>query len=110
VVAGSDGFTGEMLRLAGASNAVSSGSRYPTLGIEQVLSLDPDVIIDATGAATHEGEGFSGDLPGWRELRAVKQRRLVNVRDERVLRPGPRIAGGLAVLARALHPNLEIPG
>jgi cobalamin transport system substrate-binding protein len=109
VVAGTEGFAGEMLQLAGARNAVASGTRYPTLGIEQVIALDPDVVIDASGAATHEGEGFSGDLPGWRELRAVKQAKLLHVRDERVLRPGPRIAQGLAVLAHALHPEAPIP-
>jgi iron complex transport system substrate-binding protein len=108
VVAGSAGFPGEMLLLAGARNAVLSGSRYPALGIEQVLALDPDLIIDATGAATHEGEGFSADLPGWRELRAVKHAKLIRVRDERVLRPGPRVAQGLAVLARAIHPEARI--
>lgn len=108
VVAGSDGFAGEMLAQAGASNAVTSGSRYPTLGIEQVLALNPDVVIDATGAATHEGEGFSAELPGWRELPAVRQGKLVRIRDERVLRPGPRIAGGLIALARALHPGVDL--
>ncbi len=110
VVAGSDGFAGEMLQQAGAINAVTSGTRYPTLGIEQVLALNPDVVIDATGAAKHDGEGFSGDLPGWRDLPAIKQRKLVRVRDERVLRPGPRVAGGLIVLARALHPEVELRG
>lgn len=110
VVAGSDGFAGEMLELAGAVNAVTSGTRYPTLGIERVLALNPDVVVDATGAATHEGEGFSADLPGWRDVPAVRKGKLVHVRDERVLRPGPRVAGGLIVLARALHPELELEG
>jgi iron complex transport system substrate-binding protein len=109
VAAGTEGFAGEVLRLAGARNAVSSGTRYPTLAIEQVLALDPDVVIDATGAATHDGEGFSGELPGWRELRAVKRGKLIHVRDERVLRPGPRVAEGLAALARLLHPQVQIP-
>jgi len=108
VVAGSEGFAGEMLEQAGAKNAVSSGTRYPTLGIEHVLALDPDVVVDATGAATHEGEGFSAELPGWRELRAVQRGKLIRIRDERVLRPGPRVAGGLLVLARTLHPELAI--
>ena len=108
VVAGSDGFAGEMLVQAGAVNAVTSGTRYPTLGIEQVLALNPDVVVDATGAATHEGEGFSADLPGWRDLPAVKRGRLVRIRDERVLRPGPRVAGGLVVLAHAIHPEVEL--
>jgi iron complex transport system substrate-binding protein len=110
VVAGSEGFAGEMLVHAGGTNAVSSPARYPTLGIEQVMALNPDVVIDATGAASHEGEGFSADLPGWRDVPAIRRGRLVRIRDERVLRPGPRVGGGLLVLARALHPELKLAG
>lgn len=105
VAAGRDGFPDEMLRLAGAENVVT-GPRYPTLGVEQLLALDPDVVIDATGAAGHDGDGVSVGLPGWSELRAVRAGRLVALRDDRVLRPGPRIGEGLEVLARAIHPEL----
>jgi iron complex transport system substrate-binding protein len=110
VVAGSGGFPHELLTLAGADNVVTTaGARYPTLGIERVLALDPDVIVDATGVAKHDTESVEVGLPGWAELRAIKLGRLVAVRDDRVLRPGPRIAEGLEVLARALHPGLEVP-
>jgi iron complex transport system substrate-binding protein len=110
VVAGSGGFPHELLTLAGADNVVTTaGARYPTLGIERVLTLDPDVIVDATGVAKHDTESVELSLPGWRELRALKTGRLVAVRDDRVLRPGPRIAQGLEVLARALHPGIVVP-
>jgi iron complex transport system substrate-binding protein len=112
VAAGHGGFPHEMLTLAGAENAIGAeGTRYPTLGIERVLALDPDVIIDATGAPGHasENEAVHASRPGWKELRAVRAGRLVTIRDDRALRPGPRIAEGLEVLARALHPGLEIP-
>jgi iron complex transport system substrate-binding protein len=110
VVAGIGGFPHEMLTLAGADNVVTTaGARYPTLGIERLLALDPDVIVDATGVAKHDTESVEATLPGWAELRAIQNGRLVAVRDDRVLRPGPRIAQGLEVLVRALHPGLEIP-
>lgn len=105
VAAGRGGFPDEMLRRAGATNVVS-GERYPTLGVERVLALDPDVVIDATGAEGHsDGDGLTKGLPGWSELRALKDGKLITVRDERVLRPGPRVGEGLVVLARALHPK-----
>jgi iron complex transport system substrate-binding protein len=107
VVAGRGGFADEVLRLAGAENAVTAG-RYPTLGIEQVIALDPDVLVDATGASGHAGETVNKDTTGFRELRAVKEDRLISVRDDRVLRPGPRIGEGLMVLARALHPGISL--
>ncbi|MEZ4222096.1 MAG: helical backbone metal receptor [Polyangiaceae bacterium] len=107
VVAGKGGFADEILRLSGARNVVS-GPRYPTIGIEQLLALDPDVLIDATGASGHEGETVNATTPGFRELRAVKNQRLISLHDDRVLRPGPRIGEGLVVLAHALHPGIQL--
>lgn len=112
VVAGPGGFPDQILRLAGARNVVTKGTRYPTMGVERVLALDPDVVIDATRANGSEGTGGGGvraDAPGWKDLRALKQGHLIRITDDRVLRPGPRIAAGLAVLARALHPEAKIP-
>ncbi len=111
VVGGPGGFPSEILRLAGAKNVVTHGTRYPTLGVERVLALDPDVVVDLTRADGAEGAGggVSADAPGWKDLRAIKQGHLIRVTDDRVLRPGPRIADGLAVLARALHPEAKIP-
>ncbi|MCA9596719.1 MAG: ABC transporter substrate-binding protein [Myxococcales bacterium] len=108
VVAGRGGFPNEMLTLAGADNVVTS-ERYPTLGVERVLALDPDVVIDTTGVAGHKTEQLHADLPGWKELRAIKEHHLVVIDDERVMRPGPRVGQGLVVLAKALHPKVSIP-
>jgi cobalamin transport system substrate-binding protein len=109
VVAGPGGFPDELLRLAGAVNVVKTGPRFPTIGVEELLALDPDVIVDTTGMGGGHTHGVDPQAPGWKELRAVNDGRLVRLTDERVLRPGPRIAEGLAVLARALHPGAKIP-
>jgi len=110
VVAGGGSFPDEMLRLAGAENAITGEKqRFPTLGIERVLALDPDVVLDATGGAMREGISISPDLPGWSEARAVREGRLIVVSDDRILRPGPRVGQGLALLARSLHPGAPLP-
>ncbi|MBK7578638.1 MAG: ABC transporter substrate-binding protein [Myxococcales bacterium] len=110
VVAAPGSFPDEMLTLAGADNViVGERTRFPTLGIERVLALDPDVVVDSTGGAMREGISITKDLPGWTEVRAVREGHLVVVSDDRVLRPGPRVGQGLAVLARALHPGVVIP-
>lgn len=110
VVAGPGSFPDEMLRLAGADNVIGGEkNRFPTLGIERVLALDPDVVLDATGGAMREGISISKELPGWSEVRAVREGQLVVVSDDRVLRPGPRVGQGLALLARALHKGAPIP-
>jgi iron complex transport system substrate-binding protein len=110
VAAGPGSFPDEMLRLAGADNVITGEkNRFPTLGIERVLSLNPDVVVDATGGAMREGISITEDLPGWRDLRAVREGRLVVISDDRVLRPGPRVGAGLSILARALHPEAKLP-
>jgi iron complex transport system substrate-binding protein len=62
-----------------------------------------------TGTPGEQGDGIRRDDPGWRELDAVRDGRVVAIHDEAVLRPGPRIGEGLAVLARALHPAVGVP-
>jgi iron complex transport system substrate-binding protein len=109
VVAGPTSFADEMLRGAGGENVVTEGGGYPTLGMERILALAPDVIVDASMQESR-GEGrITKETPGWRELAAVKAGRVEALRDEAVLRPGPRVAEGMAVLARALHPGLMLP-
>jgi iron complex transport system substrate-binding protein len=109
VVAGPRSFPDEMIALANGENVVKSGGAYPTLGAERLLTLSPDVVINAAMAPGTSGDGIGKDDPGWRELAAVRNGSVVALRDEAVLRPGPRIGEGLATLARAMHPRAAVP-
>lgn len=108
VVAGPGGFADEMIRLAGGQNAVDearSRVAYPQLSLEQVLAIDPDLILDATAMG---GGDASGPGSAWSGVRAVRERKVVTLRGEAVLRPGPRVAEGATELARAIHPGIAI--
>lgn len=109
VVAGPASFGDEMIRRAGGTNAITEGGGYPTLGLERVMTVDPDVIVNAAMAEAHGHERLGPDTPGWGRVRAVRERHVVAVTDESVLRPGPRASEGLATLARALHPDVALP-
>jgi iron complex transport system substrate-binding protein len=109
VVAGPHAFADDLLRHAGAVNVVTEGGSWPMLGFERVVALDPDVILDVSVAESGGVTHITRDAQGWSGVRAVREGRVVPIGDERVLRPGPRIAEGLAVLARALHPDAAIP-
>ncbi|HQY60423.1 MAG: ABC transporter substrate-binding protein [Myxococcales bacterium] len=100
VAAGSRSFPDEMLALAGLDNACSSRERYPTIELERVLAMDPDVVLDASMEGD-DASYFSG--AGWRRARAVRERRVLRVTDVDVLRPGPSLANGVATLARMVH-------
>ena len=104
VAASDDCFPGELLALAGAENPVKGPSKYPKLGAEGLLALDPDVIIDASSMANGESARDPRLIvPGFGELRAVREGRLRNLASTASLRPGPRLGEGLRELARLVH-------
>lgn len=108
VAAGPGSFPDEMLSLAGADNAIRQGTRYPLLGMETVLGVAPEVVVDAAVAEGHGRERIRPDSPGWGELEAVKKGRIIAIEDDAVLRPGPRVADGVARLAASLHPDVKL--
>ena len=86
---------------------VDKGGPYPTLDLERLLALDPEVILDgASDMSAGSGPSRIAALqsaPGWKELRAVRENRVRQVDASTALRPGPRIGQGLIAMARALH-------
>lgn len=108
VVAGPDGFPNEVIRLAGGENVIETGGTYPMVNFERLLALDPDIVVDATFRSPDSG-ALDIDDPGWAELTAVRKKRVVALQEDVLLRPGPRIADGVDVLARTLHPEATIP-
>jgi cobalamin transport system substrate-binding protein len=108
-VAGPSSFADEMIAKAGAENVVRAGGAYPTLGVESVLALDPDVVVNAAVAESHGLAALSKETPGWSRVRAAAEGKVVGLADEAALRPGPRVADGLAALARAIHPGIVLP-
>jgi iron complex transport system substrate-binding protein len=107
-VAGPSSFADEMIRRAGGKNAVEQGGGYPTLNVEEVLRLDPDVVVNAAIAETMGKHRLGKETPGWARVRAVRDDRVVPIGDESVLRPGPRVGDGVAHLAHAIHPDAKI--
>jgi iron complex transport system substrate-binding protein len=110
VATGPKDFIDEMIRGAGGVNALAVGASWQTLGFERIVDLDPDVVVDASSAnGGAVGTRIRPDAPGWSQVRAVREGHVIALGDPRVLRPGPRVAEGLAVLARALHPRAAVP-
>jgi iron complex transport system substrate-binding protein len=107
-VAGPGSFVDELLTLAGGRNVVRSGPRWPTLALEAVLELAPEVVLDLTSM---EGHGTLRDAwRGYTAIPAVRDGRVVRLDDPMLMRPGPRVGEALAVYARAIHPGLVVRG
>ncbi len=107
VAAGTGSFPDEMLTLAGLTNACVSRERYPTLEVERVLAMDPDLVLDASMEG-QDATYFS--QAGWPRARAVRERRVLRVTETDVLRPGPSFAQGVLTLARLAHAGAALPG
>lgn len=101
VAAGRDTFGDELLTLAGLQNALGDGAgHYPVLDMEQVLSMDPAMIIDVSiGPEESEVQRFWARFDS---LEAVRSGRVVHIDDPVMMRPGPRLPGALELLGEAV--------
>jgi len=72
---------------------------------EQLILKNPDIILlgDAQWGTTPE---MVAARPGWGDIKAVREGKVIPFNDDLVSRPGPRLVDGLEELARAIHPEL----
>ena len=104
-VAGTDTFINELIELAGGVNAIGPTiNKYPPIGAEQIITLAPDVIIDADYNSSREItlKYFNrfGNVP------AVRNERIYEIQDDTVSRLGPRIDEAVESIAKCLRPEL----
>jgi iron complex transport system substrate-binding protein len=103
---GPNTFLTQLIRLAdGRSIGESLTSDYAQIGLETLLTQNPDIILlgDAAYGTTAEQVATRA---GWSELKAVKDNQIFAFDDNLVSRPGPRLVDGLEVLAKLLHPDI----
>ena len=75
----------------------ASGVRYPKISLEEVLRAQPEVILDLSFSARQSIEPWNSvDVP------AVKNKRVVPLRDAFLLAPSPRVKEALDTLAKAI--------
>jgi len=100
---GPDSFIGAMLARAGGEDIIPAAlGDFPRISPELVIERDPQVILGVTREE-------AARRPGWAPISAVRAGRvdmLTPAERDLVTRPGPRLAQGLRVLARRLHPEV----
>jgi len=99
VAAGTGSWVDELLAVTGGENVLAAaGVRYPKISAEEVLRARPDVILDLSYAAKDGVAAWSAlDIP------AVAAHHVVGLFDPLLIRPTPRVAEALALLARSLQ-------
>jgi iron complex transport system substrate-binding protein len=91
----------EMLRLAGAKNAIGGFSGYRPITAEAVAAAAPDVIVvPARGLASIGGVPGLLALPGLAQTPAGRAGRVVAIDDQLLLSFGPRTAEAVRALRR----------
>lgn len=103
--AGKGTFITQLIDRAGGYNIASELEGYPQMSLEQVVAADPAFIIlgDARYGITPES---IAQRPGWENLSAVKNGKVLPFNDDLVSRPGPRLVDALEELAKLLRPEL----
>lgn len=103
-----ESFVADMVALAGGEPITTSDPAVFSIPLEELVTADPEVIV--VGDANYGVcPADVAARPGWGDMTAVVNGDIRPVDDVPVTRPGPRLAQGLASLARAIHPELELP-
>ena len=105
---GGVGFLNDMLETAGGVNVFAAVKLQSIqASTEQVLAARPDVILEtrASDGAFPAGQR-AVEMDAWQTLAsvpAVRNKRVVFLFDDRIVVPGPRVAEGTELIAKALH-------
>jgi iron complex transport system substrate-binding protein len=104
--AGSGTFIDYIITQAGGTNAASTlQGDYAQLSSEQLIAVDPEVILlaDALYGVTPESVAAR---PGWDVITAVMETAIYPIDPNMMSVPGPRLVDALEETARLLHPEL----
>jgi iron complex transport system substrate-binding protein len=99
-------FIGRLYSLFGLRNvadaADKTGSGYPQLSAEYVVSANPDLIVLADTVCCAQTPATVAGRPGWSGVQAVKTGSIVRIDDSIASRWGPRIVNFARAIASAL--------
>lgn len=103
--AGKGSFVDELLTLAGGINIAYDAKRaYTIFSPEAVINRNPDCIILTYMAAQKETLKSVTGRFGWKDITAVKNKRIYNdINPDILLRPGPRVTLGLKEIYKRLY-------
>ena len=98
--AGSGTFMDEISNMLGLKNIFADLSGWAEISEEQVLERNPDIIVTV---AMYFGEGPKPvdeilSRTGWQDVAAVKNGDILNLANNELSRPGPRLAEGAQAL------------
>ena len=102
---GSGTFQSVLIDLAGGSNVAAEIAGWGQFSLEQLVAVDPQVIVFASGSFIPTTADSLAARPGWGAISAVVDGRVHSIDTNWVDRPGPRLVEALEAMARFIHPE-----
>lgn len=99
-------FMHEMLEAIQAVNVAEDQEGWVKLTEEEIVKLNPDVIITTYGYYVDEPSKQVLSREGWAEVPAIKDKQVFDVENDTVTRPGPRLIEGVETLAKFIYPEV----
>lgn len=103
---GKDTFMDELLTKINAKNAAEDQVGWPKMNEEAIIALNPDVIITTYGSFVEDPVAEVTERNGWNDVTAVKNKQIIDVNEDLVSRPGPRLVEGAEELGKAIYPDI----
>jgi iron complex transport system substrate-binding protein len=97
-------FVAQLVEMAGGRIAFDDLSQdWPQVSLEEIVRRQPDLVLVPAGGGRTDAVDRLRDLPGWRDLRAVREGRVREVPADLVSRPGPHMGEAARLLRDAIH-------
>ncbi len=98
----------ELVKICGGEMIVPAGKSVTD---EEVAAAQPEVIVLAWAATGDKPDPRKTyEMKAWRDVPAIRERRVHVVRDELLNTPGPPLVEGARVLYKLLHPDNQLRG
>ncbi len=99
--AGNNTFIGQLLEMAGADNAAADVTDWK-YSLERLIEKNPEIMICPSVGGYKQGLETTN---GYKDLDAVKNKKLYEIDENLINRQGVRLADGLVELAKIIHPE-----
>ena len=107
--AGPGTFVNSLISLAGGQNIFENATaQVPTVSAEEVVALNPDLILFPSSMAEANFWGTYSDVasrPGWNTISAFKTNSFYTIDGDIIDQPGPTLVYALEELAQIIHPK-----
>jgi iron complex transport system substrate-binding protein len=107
ISAGSNTFLHQLLIRSGAINLAADRVGYPRYSWEELLMLNPEVVLLASMGGGYSDQELRSKWEAWPQIPAVQGKRLHVVDADMFDRPTPRLIDALEYLVTLLHPELK---